>query len=332
MNTRKPGLKWHRHKRLYYVRRQGRCVYLGRDREQARHRYHAEMIDWAKRRAQHEIVAAQRRRFRDLTLADLYDRFIDAKRTEVRPDTVRHYQAHLRRFVAVYHWCPASAITPHNVQSIKTDLIAGGLRPRTVNHEIACIKAMLQWGVDFELIPQLHLRAVKPVRLDPPPPKGYSVAQMRRMIRWAPARLKPWLRVNWLTACRPAEVVRLVNGEGQWIDEGVFRLTQAKTRDRHLLLSELAIKHLKRCHPVFHHLNSYGQACRRHCKCDRSDPNERGMTPHPLRHGAAQELVRRGVRRQVVDLILGHMPGRTSLTYVPIAWQPLRDAISCLDL
>jgi integrase len=321
MNTRKPKLSWHRASRRYYVRYRGKCHYLGRDIAAARTAYDEHMVEWATWRAQRNAQLILRPT-PNPTIADVYDRFLRSREPEVAPETLLHYRSHLRRFTALYRAWPAANISAVNLQALRQDLITMGLAARSVNHEINAIKTMMRWAIDLALIPPINLRAVRTLRLDAPPVRGYSLAEVRHMIKRAPSRLKSWIRVNWLTAARPMEVLRLVFKQGEWIEQGVFTLTRGKTLNRHLVCSELALRHLKRCRPIYHYLNSYGQACRR----------ATGLTPHPLRHGAATHLAQLGVPRTTIDAILGHLPSRTSRTYQPIDWQSLRESVSLLSL
>jgi dUTPase len=102
----------------------------------------------------------------------------------------------------------------------------------------------------------------------------------------------PWLALNYLAALRPSEVVRLVRGEGEWIERGLFQPRISKTfRDgrtpRVYVLSEEAMMWLQHARPEWAHMKAYGTAVRRAC-----GPG----LPHPLRHSAAQHLSDLGVR------------------------------------
>ena len=59
---------------------------------------------------------------------------------------------------------------------------------------------------------------------------------------------------------RPSEVVRIVHGDGEWVQEGVFRLRVSKTDrarlPRHLIVSDLAAHWLGICRPHWSRLDS----------------------------------------------------------------------------
>lgn len=324
MNTRKPSLSKHKASGQWYVRWGGRCHYLGKDRAKAREAYAEQIVEWAKWRAGRDGPAGLTAPRRDaITVAELVQRFLATKQAECSPATADFYRYALRPFTAIYAPKAAESIKAKNLQAYKELLIGLGHGPKHIKHLLSSVKTLFQYAMDLEDIPAINLHAVKTPRVPRPEPKGYNITAMRGMVNRAPHSLKPWLRVNWLTMARPMEVVRMVHTDGVWIKPWLFEPTAAKTLGRRIVLSTLALKWLKHCDPHWSRLDSYGKACRR-CRG--------GLTPHPLRHGAAQRLHALGVDRATVELILGHALPRVSETYLPTPWQALRESVSLLTL
>ncbi len=326
MNTRKPGLSKHKASGQWYVEWGGRCRYLGKDKAKARELYAEQIVEWAKWRAGRDGpagVTAPRRTA--ITIWELYKRFMASKRVECASATVEFYRHALRPFTAHYAVWLAESFKAKDLQGYKEVQMAKGHGPKHVKHLVSAAKTLLQYGMDLHDLPAINLKGVKSPQVPRPEPKGYTITTMRKMVIDAPDGLKPWLRVNWLTLARPMEVVRMVHGDGEWVNPWLFQPDAAKTLGRRIVLSKLALRHLKHCAPHWSRLDSYGRACRRL-------NNDHGLTPHPLRHGAAQRLGFLGADRETIDLILGHAPRRVSETYLPIDWKALRESVSLLSL
>lgn len=326
MNTRKPKLSKHKANGQWFVKWAGKFHYLGRDKAKARELYADEIVEWAKWRASRDRPAGVTARCRTaITITELFQRFILTKQAECASATVDFYRHAMRGFLVAFAAWPAESVKPRDIQAHKEDLLALGHGPKYVKHQVSVIKTLMQYGMDLEDVPPINLKAIKSPVVPRPESKGYTITTMREMVKDAPGALKPWIRLNWLTLARPMEVLRMVRADGEWIKPWLFQPTAAKTLGRRIVFSRLALRHLKHCEPHWSRLDSYGRACRR-------VNDGHGLTPHPLRHGAAQRLGCLGVDRGTVDLILGHALPRVSETYQPIDWQALRESVSRLTL
>lgn len=323
MNDRQPQLSWHAASGQWFCKWNGQWHYFGADKAIADVLYAESMVERAKWRLSVTRAAGPRRRGRRISVWELYDRFIHAKQAEHRPVTVQFYRGSLRRFVALHKLAPAAAINAMDIQAFKEELLRLAFARKTVNHEVACIKTMIQWGIDLDLLPPVNLHGVRLLKLDPPPAKGYTLAEMRQRFLDLPTRYKPLWAVNWLTACRPSELVRVINGQGDWPRPWLFRPHEKKTAGRHIVFSKLALIWLRRCAPIVSRPDTYSLGVRRHCA-----PGG----PHPLRHGAASHLAQLGVDRREIDFLLGHLPPRVSQTYVPADYSALLPTASRLTM
>lgn len=298
----------------------GKRRYLGRDRNAAMRLYADSIAQWSAWRG--DIDRARRRPLNDRRerLVDVSAAFLDSKRLEGGIDLERYYRKHTKRFVASHGTEFADLIRVGHLTGLKNDMLRRSFAPKTVNHDVIAVRAMMQYAIDQEFIPPVNLKGCKPIRLGLPPDKSLTIETVLMMIACAGDRVRPWLVVNYLTAARPIEVVRIVHKQGTWIEPGIFRLDRGKNDarnrvPRHLILTDEAISWLHVCRPYWSRLDSYSAAVRNVCGAG---------GPHPLRHSAATHLQTAGVGRVDIDLFLGHLPGRVSLTYVRIAWQSLR--------
>lgn len=312
----------------------GRNRYFGRDRSLAVQRYAESIQEWAAWREARE-AALRAPSPKSLTVIDLAERFVHAKRLEGGDDLDRYYRNHLKRFLVHFAGMQAKDVRVADLQSLKMTMLAPEGRepyaPKTINHDIVAIRAMMQWAMDQEMVPAVNLKGCRVLPLGPPPDKSLSFASVLFMVYGAMARrpdVAAWLAVQYLTAARPAEMPRVVHGQGSWVEDGVFRLDRGKmdlkTRSfRHVLFSPRARAWLARCEPVWSDLKAYSTAVRKVCGAG---------GPHALRHSAMTHLLVLGVERADADLILGHVPGRVSLTYGRIQWSTLLPKLSLLSL
>lgn len=340
MPARKPKLTKHKPSGCYRIKYRGKTFSLGSDAETARKRYADHVRQWAQWIADKEAVRAARRRRRQMQVADLFESFITDKATECSDYTLSYYRTNLARFVTGFHARFVDSIEPWEIQKFKTRLMktgwertdgkgrivkSGPYSPKSIGHQIDAIRALFRYGSDMGFCPELNLRGVKKPPVPPPDakPKAYTMRQVMAMVSDAPDYLKPWIVLQFNTACRPSEVVHMAHGRWRKFDgPKVIELTHHKTarhQRRIILLSAQASRNLQRVcdDPRYARGASYYRACER----------STGRAPHALRHAAATRLIRRlgEAERAVVDRILGHrLPERAvSQTYARIRWRDL---------
>lgn len=301
--------------------------YFGRDAAEARKAYAKSLTDWAAWRA--NVAHAQAAPPHGSALVEHIARdFIASKGRERGPRLVRYYQNHLGRFVSYHGKAVASDIRVIHVQRVKDQMLLKDFKPKTINHDIVAIKVMFRWAEEQELIPAISLRGCRTLPLGPPPDKSLTIDQVRAMIEAATPAITPWLTINYLCGMRPSEVVRVIHGQGDWVEPGIFRLDRGKTDltvslKRHVVFSPLAFSVWKQCRPQWCSQEAYAGATARCC-----GPGGPGR----LRHSAATHLRRLGTAPADIALFLGHVPSRVLTIYSQPAWQLLREVAAQLSL
>lgn len=303
----------------------GKSHYFSQVESVARHQYADSLKDWA---AWRESRATGATPARGISCEELVNQFLDEKERERGTAARSYYEKHLKRFLWAYADVRADLFRVKHLQGIKTDMLHKKFAAKTVNHDLVAIRGLFGWAQDLEIIPPIRLRGAKNLSLGPPPNKAIDFDVMRAFLAAAPNPVRPWLVINYLCLMRPSEVVRVVLGQGEWIEAGVFRLHRGKMDERtrlarHVIFSPLALKWLSYCEPAWSRLDSYSAAARRHVA---------PYGPGRLRHSAASHLIQAGVDRASVTLLLGHAPARVSLIYAQVAWQPLRAISTRLTL
>lgn len=356
MNQNQPALLWHEHRQRYYCKYtcydesgqlRPKWVYFSADKEASQRAYDQEMLQWREHRtARNEEIRNQpRTRRQRKLLGDVIKEFYQAREIQGRSVyTLAHLRNSLRRFAAIYAEWDATAFAVGNLQDFKAYLVK--LKPKlsakTIDHELAAAKAVLRWGAHMGYIRPIMLDVVELLPVPRPRPKGYALADAKRMHQLAPDHLKPWIQLTWLTLCRPTETIRLIQGLGDWVDDDgdaavprgvvrdryrVFKLAwgHSKTPNRFIVFSRRALSALDQAEPRYSRTDSFSTACAR-IEDESGEPA--GYRPHFLRHGAATYLHKiAGVDRATVDLALGHVLSRVSETYQPIDFAVLRQTV-----
>jgi len=333
--TKTPTLQQHA-RGQFFTKWGDRFHYFGTDEEEAQRRYAANLQEWALWR--NEKTNQRRRVASKLTFAELVKLFLEARLADVSEDMAVFYQHHLRRAIHSFGRLPAATITGKYLQSWMQDLRAiksrrtkKPLGPKTIRHDIAAVKAVLNWGMDLEHIPEVRLSAVKPPRLLPKKSKAYTLEFIKGLIgkcRTAKdEQLECWIAVNYLAGCRPSELPRLAAREGEFLFEGktgsvyaiVGKMTWKTQEMRHVYLSPEALIYFNALKPQWKNWRDYSKAV------SALAPLSGGA--HPLRHSAYSHLRAAGVPEGEISLFVGHGRGVVARSYDPTATPlPLRSA------
>ena len=324
MNVRTPQFSKHPTGQ-WFAKWGGKFHYFGTDQAAARNKYIASLQEWSAWKSQREARKAAPEM---ATLCiDLYESFLQYKGLELGDGTQAYYRKHLKRFLAIFGGFQADGFKPLDLHKLKEHMLHKKFAPKTINHDLTAVRVMFNWASGLEYVPAVNFSAVKNLPLGPPPDKTLPFEEVHKMVHDSPEHMGPWLAINYLCLMRPSEVVRVVGGQGEWVEPGVFRV-QSKTgkitrQHRHVLFSDRALHWLERCAPQWKRLDSYSSAV-----CSACDHG-----PGVLRHTAASHLHKNhGTTREDVDLLLGHAPSRVSLTYNPVDWQSLRRSVARLHV
>ncbi len=314
----------------------GKHRYFGKDRAIAEELYWESIADWREwRKNKRAAIERQRAIVAGVTVDEIYQRFISDKQRERGAGASEYYTKHLGRFVGLYGSFTVDLIQPEHLHGFKQYMMdatspATGKKfgPKTINHDLTAIRVMFNWAGGLGLVPPVNLRGVKNLPIGPTIDRTLTRPQVRKMLAGAPAKVRPWLEINYLALLRPSEVVRVVQGQGEWLERGVFVLDRGKMDERasikrHCLFSARALKSLAKCEPHWSRLDSYSAFVR--SVCDHG--------PKILQKSAAAHLVKHHSATPAdVELLLGHTVGRLASTYYHPAWQRLRRLAGQLSL
>jgi len=327
----------------------GRCIYFSKNRVEAERRfaqallvYNASKTHTPPRRRE---AAPTRPKVKSscLSVEQAIERLLKEIAPELTEEGLRYHRKNLRRFSVQFGSLPLDAVSGSLVQQFRLEQ-AAKYAPKTVNHSLTSLKRLLTYAKDFRWVENFdfEVKAIKLIPLEPPMVRALSlddaieyIFSVSKVERAHPRsdrykrRVMLAMLLHFHLGCRPSELVRLLNNEGEWLEPWAFRLNLSKTsrrtrQYRYLVLSRESrliyrlIHRPSACHQqrgrspfVWETYEAYGKAVSRLT----------GRPPHVLRHSAATLLVQDGVSRTDVDEYLGHSISRTSLTYIPLESQ-----------
>lgn len=312
IKTKVPTIRVHKASGQFVSDLNCKTHYFGKDEEAAWSAFLPVLAKWRKQNNRHDCVTVREavRHLTEMIAADCG-----------HPDTKKTY-APYRYFVEQHGGRDLADLSVQDVESFKTHILAKKLAPKTVNHWMGALKRLIRYGHARGWRGPMETSFIRMVPLEAPPPKHLSITEVSEWFRLADEynqNLGLWLRVMLATGARPSEVVRLVGGEGKWIEPGVFCFTRAKTnkvvrQPRCLVVTEPTLAILKQTRPHWSWQCTLAQTCHRAF----------GSGPHRLRHTAAfliHRLPGERVSREDTDIWLGHYPAYVSMVYNPIRWE-----------
>lgn len=315
MKPRTPSLRLHPTGQ-YCCQWGGKVRYLGADPEAARSRYEAALVEWRQwvaAGAPRPRKPTRRAGGRPGTLARAVEEYLALKRVELVPCGFEFLREKLQMLVTHFgSSADLNVITEESIEKYKAAL-QRRYSPKTVKHGLTTAKQFAKWARKRRAL-AIDLTDWPTIRVPPPAPKAQTIEQVEAYLRAAesaPPRYAIYLRLAFLTGCRPAELVRMVRREGQLIEGGtVFVPATHKTaryQPRYIALGPTA-QALLASAPVPQFKDYHGYLRRLH------KVNIKGS--HFLRHSAATALLRMGYSRSEVDEWIGHAVSQVSSAYM----------------
>ena len=196
-------------------------VFLGRDRETRRRRYHNRTIHGPARRAQEALTRMLRDRDlgrglegSEITLNEFLDRWLETA-AKLREKSYRRYQSLLRRYIR-----PSlgerilSTITPLDVQATCQQLVDRGLSSRTVRYTHSVLRSAMRQAIRWRLLLQDPTEGAQLPRLGRREMRVLNAEQSRIFIEAAlKTHYGPVFAIALTSGMRPSEYLGL-----QWQD------------------------------------------------------------------------------------------------------------------
>ncbi len=206
-------------------------VYLGRDHESRKRKYHNRTIHGPLREAQAYLTRKLRERDlgRDLegakvNLNEYLDRWlVTAVKSRVREKTCQDYEGMLRRYIRpTLGERVLAAMRPLDLQTTYQQMIERGLSPRTVRYTHVVLRSAMRQAVQWRLLLENPADGLKLPQQSRNEMRALTVEQARTLLRMAlTTAYGPVLAVALTTGMRPSEYLGLkwqdINWERQTI-------------------------------------------------------------------------------------------------------------------
>jgi len=202
-------------------------VYLGRDHETNKRKYHNRTIHGPMREAQTYLDRRLRERDlgRDLegakiTLNEYLDRWFEtAVKPRLREKTCQDYEGMLRRYVR-----PSlgerllTALRPLDVQTTYHQMMGRGLSPRAIRYTHAVLRSTMRQALNWRLLQESPVDGLKLPQQSRREMQALTVEQVRIFLKAALATPHgPALAVAVATAMRPSEYLGLKWQDVDWV-------------------------------------------------------------------------------------------------------------------
>jgi integrase len=274
------------------------------------------------------------------TIAGLVDDWLEVKRRDLSPTTVRDYERWAGRIVDRWGRKPAADLTGRDVDRWFTELADGGMEAGTIQHGYRVLRALLRYGYQKRGLPKVATDHCTPpshqaAEIDPP-----TTAEVVALVMGADGAFGNALRILAGTGMRRGEVVglRWDDLDGQTIvvrhsvidrkGGGVIVKTTKGKRTRTVLLAgpalpaiDAQVEHANGSPWVFPNWmmdvsgqtpmgpnwisGRWGRYRKRH--------GAESVRLHDLRHWFATTALAQGVEVNVVAAQLGHAQASTTL-------------------
>ena len=208
--------------------------------------------------------------------------------------------------------------------------------PATVNREMACLRTLLNKGMEWGRIEENPAARVKKLKEPPARERILNASEAARLIDASTPELRPILIVALGTGMRRGEILGL-----KWTDldlvRGIITVSMSKSgksrkipMSGHVAATLGALRH--RGEYVFQNPETgqplLGVAVPFKAACTAAKLE--GLRLHDLRHTAASKMVEAGIDLVTVSKILGHSTIQMTMRYAHPTPDNLRLAVNCL--
>jgi len=265
------------------------------------------------------------------------DMFLDAKRVEnLSKRTLAHYEREIRKCIAFCNK-PIRFIDANDIRRCLSDMMERGCSPVTVNNTRRVLSTFFQWLENEDIIrksPVKRTKALKEERGDKKPFSDEDVAKMRRACTDVRDRtifemlLSSGMRVSELCGLNRADV-DVHERECEVLGKGSKRRTCYFSAEAELYLTEYLGARTDDGEALFVARNQSGARLGKSAveKMMRELGRRVGVPnvhPHRFRRTFATNKLKRGMRLEEIQQLLGHSNMDTTLIYAKVDHELLK--------
>jgi len=301
-----------------------------------------------------ELTQAQNRlhllQTKPLTLVEFMDRYLDYAKVNKATNTLRSDCLVCNLLKQELGNSPLAKFNREAIEGYKIRRVNQGLKPSTINRQLAVISHMMQKAVDWGYLSGNPFNGIKMLKIPKQPPKLLTQEEIDRLIDAADLWLKPMLIVLRNTGLRTHELLGL-----RWADvdfsRNLITVRNQKgnsyraipmTQELYQILLWLRSNYVNPkgvtvtprqpnqmnyvfCNDVGNRLSGISYSFQKACR-------KAGIkaSPHTLRHNFASYLVMQGVDLPSVKELLGHTQISTTMIYSHLSQQHKANAVERL--
>ena len=246
----------------------------------------------------------------------------------------------LRRLNATFGDEYLFAVAPKEIEEYKKHrLEKGGVKPATVNRELATLRHMFNKAVEWGYVKETPVKGVKMLKIPPGRTRFLEPAEIDALLKQCSPHLKPIMLTALNTGMRLSEILNL-----RWSNVNLrmktISIEKSKNNERRLIpINERLYRELNKLslhrqsdfvycgddgRPYGSVQKGFRAACRR--------AEIRDFRFHDLRHTFASHLVMAGVNLRAVQELLGHKDIKMTMRYSHLSRQHLQEAVGRLSL
>ena len=285
---------------------------------------------------------------KSICLSSFRGKYLSYSQVNKKPVTIAGETRSLRLLQNLVGDVPLDDITTEVVEEYKESRVKRGLKPNSVNRELAYIRAMLYKAKEYKYLESVP--KFKMLKIQKLPPKSLSVEEVEKLLATASPYIKPMIVVMLNTGVRTQELLGLRFSDIDY-EAMVLRVSSPKTMDYRVIPindslcrmlrylkryyispSSCKVSRRKDSHMEFIFCNHKGgqiksikTAFNNLCK----EINLK-VSPHSLRHTFATNLLMNGVDLVTIKDLLGHSDIRVTQIYLHSASAVKQDAVNKL--
>lgn len=221
---------------------------------------------------------------------------------------------HLLQHMGRYHF---PAITGPMVEDYKRRRLADGVKPNTINKELAALSGLCKWAHGQGWCERLYIKRFPAKMARAPIPSVPSRSEVVRFLRALPRAKRGLWAAMYYCGLRSAEARGLQPRDVNW-SVGVLLITGKGNKQRVVPIN-------RRLRPYLRHLPFYAAKDLREIAfwaCKRAGI-DRHIHPHLMRHAFGVHMTEKGVPLRALQDLMGHSSSQVTELYTRLAAEAL---------
>jgi site-specific recombinase XerD len=226
--------------------------------------------------------------------------FVECYRLDHQPRGVERLQWSLKLLLPFFGRYQFQSITGQLVEQYKRQRLATGVKPSTINKELAALSSFCRWAEDQGYCERIRIKRFPPKLTRAPLMNVPSRSEMIRLLRAIPRKKRGVFAVMYYLGLRSQEARDLLPFAVNW-SRRVLIVTGKGNKQRIVPINRRAIPYLR--HLPFYAPKDFREILTWACK--RANIN-RHINPHLFRHAFGLHMTAAGVGLRALQEIMGH--------------------------